>query len=791
MANIIGHLIAKVGADISEFSEAIGVAEGQLKTVSSSMANIGQKMSLGVTAPIVGIGAAALSSAADLNEGLANVASLGVAGDRINELREDVQTLQVDVGKTATDLTDGLYQVVSAFGDSADTAEILRINAMGAAAGLATTGQAIALTSAVTKNYGDTSAEAVQATTDLAFTAVRLGQTTFPELAGAMGRVAGMSKSLGVSQEELFGVMAASTGVMGSASEVSTQLSGLYTAMMAPTENLAALISDLGFANSEAMIGSLGLQGSIAAIVDAATASDQPLQSYIGSIEGQRLAIGLAGELAGDYESKLGEMANASGAAAAAFAAQSEGVNSTSFQMQQLRQQITTVGADLGQTLVPALASVLEAATPVIQGIANLAQRFSEMDPKQQKIILGAIGLAAAIGPIAGVVSSVITVVGVVTPLISGLAAVIGAVVSPALLVGAAIGAIVAVLADWATGGEMLPAMLESWGLEGMAEKLSVFYGWLDKGAAKLSEWGAATFSWGLEGLSEMLSTVHGWLEKGATKLGEWGTATFSWGLEGLSETLSTVHGWLDKGAAKLSEWGAATFSWGLEGLSEMLSTVHGWLEKGATKLGEWGTATFSWGLEGLSETLSTVHGWLEKGATKLSEWGEVTFSSFGEFTAPAWVDTLLAWAWPTLANIDWVDALLTWGWPLLGPVGWAIKLTNWSWPTLSQPGWIGSLFKFKWPGFPSRPRWLGGGGDEDVGENASGTPSWRGGVTWVGEEGPELINLPRGTAIYPADASAAMASPTININNPTIRSDADIRTLARAVGRELQRMHA
>ena len=694
MANIIGHLIAKVGADISEFSEAIGVAEGQLKTVSSSMANIGRKMSLGVTAPIVGIGAAALSSAADLNEGLANVASLGVAGDRINELREDVQTLQVDVGKTATDLTDGLYQVVSAFGDSADTAEILRINAMGAAAGLATTGQAIALTSAVTKNYGDTSAEAVQATTDLAFTAVRLGQTTFPELAGAMGRVAGMSKSLGVSQEELFGVMAASTGVMGSASEVSTQLSGLYTAMMAPTENLAALISDLGFANSEAMIGSLGLQGSIAAIVDAATASDQPLQSYIGSIEGQRLAIGLAGELAGDYESKLGEMANASGAAAAAFAAQSEGVNSTSFQMQQLRQQITTVGADLGQTLVPALASVLEAATPVIQGIANLAQRFSEMDPKQQKIILGAIGLAAAIGPIAGVVSSVITVVGVVTPLISGLAAVIGAVVSPALLVGAAIGAIVAVLADWATGGEMLPAMLESWGLEGMAEKLSVFYGWLDKGAAKLSEWGAATFSWGLEGLSEMLSTVHGWLEKGATKL---------------------------------------------------------------------------------------------------SEWGEVTFSSFGEFTAPAWVDTLLAWAWPTLANIDWVDALLTWGWPLLGPVGWAIKLTNWSWPTLSQPGWIGSLFKFKWPGFPSRPRWLGGGGDEDedVGENASGTPSWRGGLTWVGEEGPELINLPRGTAIYPADASAAMASPTININNPTIRSDADIRTLARAVGRELQRMHA
>lgn len=32
---------------------------------------------------------------------------------------------------------------------------------------------------------------------------------------------------------------------------------------------------------------------------------------------------------------------------------------------------------------------------------------------------------------------------------------------------------------------------------------------------------------------------------------------------------------------------------------------------------------------------------------------------------------------------------------------------------------------------------------------NASGTPNWRGGLTWVGESGPELVNLPKGTQIY------------------------------------------
>ena len=37
------------------------------------------------------------------------------------------------------------------------------------------------------------------------------------------------------------------------------------------------------------------------------------------------------------------------------------------------------------------------------------------------------------------------------------------------------------------------------------------------------------------------------------------------------------------------------------------------------------------------------------------------------------------------------------------------------------------------------------------VGRNASGTSYWEGGATWVGEEGPELLTLPRGSRIQPA----------------------------------------
>lgn len=44
------------------------------------------------------------------------------------------------------------------------------------------------------------------------------------------------------------------------------------------------------------------------------------------------------------------------------------------------------------------------------------------------------------------------------------------------------------------------------------------------------------------------------------------------------------------------------------------------------------------------------------------------------------------------------------------------------------------------------------------VGRNARGTRYWRGGATWIGEEGPELVELPQGSRIYPADKSKRMS---------------------------------
>jgi hypothetical protein len=52
-----------------------------------------------------------------------------------------------------------------------------------------------------------------------------------------------------------------------------------------------------------------------------------------------------------------------------------------------------------------------------------------------------------------------------------------------------------------------------------------------------------------------------------------------------------------------------------------------------------------------------------------------------------------------------------------------------------------------------------GGTGSGNVaGGLAGGTSHWKGGLTWVGERGPELVNLPRGSRVYTASESKRMA---------------------------------
>ncbi len=405
----------------AEFDKAGQSWTKRLSGLGSVATSLGKTMSVGLTAPLVAIGALALKLGTDFNKAMANVASLMPGSTkRVEELKASVQDLAVETGKSTDDLAGGLYQVVSAFGDTADTAKILEINAKAAAAGVAETTDAINLTSAVTKGYGDTSAAAVQQVSDLALQTVKLGQTTFPELAGSIGKVVPLAQQLNVTQQELFGTMATFTGVTGTASEVSTQLRGVLQSLLAPTEEMSNLFGKLGVSSGQALIQQRGLQGAIDAIVKGAKDAGVPLQKLIGSVEGQTIAMSAATAQHQALTEKIAAMKNVVGVTDAAFKEQTQGINKAGFSWEQLKQKLVIVEQRLSDGLGPAVTVVTSTIGRLIPYLDQAVKWFTALPPGVQATALGLVGLAAAAGPVLMFLGSAISAAGKVSTAMSG-----------------------------------------------------------------------------------------------------------------------------------------------------------------------------------------------------------------------------------------------------------------------------------------------------------------------------------------------------------------------------------
>ena len=406
MAVTARELLFKIIGDSEQFNKAVEESTKQLddfkKKTKDSNELFGQvsKQAAVASTAIAALGIAAAKMAVDFNEGFGKVQTLiPGAKERVKEFQDEILNLSPAVGKTTKDLTDGLYEVISAFGDSADSAKNLELAAKGATAGGATTKDSIALLSAVTKGYGDTSNIAQKKVSDLAFTTVKLGQTSFPELAASIQRVTSQSNILKISQEELFSVFSSGTGVIGGAAEVSTKFSALLTEMQKPGDRLAKTFKALGVESGSELIENFGgLQGALQALKSEAEKTGEPISNLFGSAEAGKLALYASGEGAAKFTSDLQAMNQAAGATEQAFKdATTEGPNAFGFQLQQASLNAQAFAVKVGQELIPTLQSLLNPLFKGVEYLKNLDSQTIKTIVGVGKIILTATALTAAV----------------------------------------------------------------------------------------------------------------------------------------------------------------------------------------------------------------------------------------------------------------------------------------------------------------------------------------------------------------------------------------------------------
>lgn len=358
-----------------------------------------QKMSRGFAVAGAAIGAAmglAIKKSIEFNREIANIATLmPEATHEILELKRNIQDLGVRYGKNTTDLARGAYQVVSAFGAQAAQSKKLEITTAAATAGMSTTTDAINLLSAVTKGYGVVTDEAYQRAADLAFETVRMGQTTFPELAASIGRTVPLAAKMGVKAEELFATFATLTGVTGNAAEVSTQMAAILRAMIKPTEGAKQAIKDLEFQTAEQMITQLGMVGALKAMIGTTDGTTTAIGKLFGRAEALTAVFALTGGQTDAFTEKLAGMDAAAGANVRALKAVTEGVNKTGFTFEQTKQRIAVMIQTIGDSLLPAFNAILTAVKPILSIFQFLASIFTALPTPIKALIGGLVALTA------------------------------------------------------------------------------------------------------------------------------------------------------------------------------------------------------------------------------------------------------------------------------------------------------------------------------------------------------------------------------------------------------------
>lgn len=415
------HAVDKVKKVKSQLDKIKSTKVVQLvvKGGQKAMKAMGKGMLTGTAAALgaftIAAGAAG-TQAASFQSQMQNVGTLldGDVQGKLQGMSKQLKQVSIDTGAATSDLTDGLYQVVSAFGESAESVKQLEIAAKAAKAGNATTTDSVNMLSAVTKGYGDTSAAALQKASDLAFLTVKLGQTSFPELASSMGQVVPLAATMKVSQEELFGAMATLTGVTGGTAEVTTQLRATMQEFLSPSSQMEKALKKMGYTSGAAALESEGLGGILTKLKESVKGDEVAFANLFSSIESKNAVLALTGAQADAFAEKTAAMGEAAGATDRAFNIQT---NSVSAMASKLKNAGSVMLTSLGEKALPyvqdAMQGLIDRMPAITETLGGMIERAGPM------FGVMASGISNAVSACAPVVGRIGSVVAAVMPIVS------------------------------------------------------------------------------------------------------------------------------------------------------------------------------------------------------------------------------------------------------------------------------------------------------------------------------------------------------------------------------------
>lgn len=417
MANII-EIIIKAN---NQASGALDAALDKVSSVGKSMQDIGKKMTI-ATAPIALALGMAVNSAMAFDSSMVNTASvLGKSRTEMVGMNKEILKIGMNSRAGPQAAADAFYDIAGGVSDASSHMAILQASINTAEAGNADLGSTTNALIAVMNSYGFKAEDAAFAS-DVLTRTVGMGVGTMGDFASAMPAVTGLAHSLGIGFDDLSASAAYLTTQGNTASQSTTQLGGMMSALINPSTKMNGALQEMGFASGRAAVEQLGLVGTYQALID--KFGVDAVGPMVGQMEAVRGVTALTGAGFTEFSGKFVQGVN--GATAAAQQIQLDG---PAAQFDLLKSKLSTLGIEAGQILLPILNDlVTNTITPLVDGV----MAWADANPEAAKTVLMILGAAVLAGPVIGglglAVSAVSTAVGIL--------------LAPAVLLAGAIGAI-------------------------------------------------------------------------------------------------------------------------------------------------------------------------------------------------------------------------------------------------------------------------------------------------------------------------------------------------------------
>jgi TP901 family phage tail tape measure protein len=200
---------------------------------------------------VVGAGVAAVKMAGDFQASMTSLVT--GAGESVGNLKmvsDGILKMAVQTGTSTTDLAAGMYMIESAGFHGAAGLAVLQAAAEGAKVGAAKLADVANGVTTMMVDYAKSHITAAQAT-NILIAAVSLGKTHMQDLATAMSTILPTSSAVGVSIKDVSGAMATMTAEGTNAAAAATYLRQLLMALEAPASKGAKELAAIGLTTAQ------------------------------------------------------------------------------------------------------------------------------------------------------------------------------------------------------------------------------------------------------------------------------------------------------------------------------------------------------------------------------------------------------------------------------------------------------------------------------------------------------------------------------------------------------------